>query len=121
VDKQKENADRHGRRNKNSFKVGDKVLLSTANLPTHALSIDMHNKKLRHRFIRVIKKHGDAYTLDLPKSMRLLPTFYAGRLKAYHSSLIDQNSDLPMVRRTPEHLNVQSPSLDPQAVVEPSS
>jgi hypothetical protein len=26
VDKQKENADRHGRRNKYSFKVGDKVL-----------------------------------------------------------------------------------------------
>jgi hypothetical protein len=124
VDKQKENADSHSRRNKNSFKVGDKVLLSTASLPTHALSIDMHNKKLRHRFIgpfRIIKKHGDAYTLDLLKSMRLHPTFYVARLKAYHSSLIDHDSDLSMVRRTPEQPNVQLPLLDPQAVVEPSS
>jgi hypothetical protein len=44
-----------------------------------------------------------------------------GRLKAYHSSLIDQDSDLPMVGRTPEQPNVRSPLLDPQAVVEPSS
>ena len=96
VDKQKENADRHGRKNMNSFKVNDKVLLSTANLPTHALSVDMHNKKLRHRFIgpfKVVKKHGDAYTLDLPKKMRLHPTFYVGRLKAYHSSLLEQTLD----------------------------
>jgi hypothetical protein len=98
VDKQKENADRHERKNLNSFKVRDKVLLSTANLPTHALSVNMHNKKLRHRFIgpfKVVRKHGDAYTLDLPKSMRLHPTFCVDRLKPYHSSLLEQNLDSP--------------------------
>ncbi|KAG2766840.1 hypothetical protein Pcac1_g21695 [Phytophthora cactorum] len=31
----------------------------------------------------VLEQHGNAYTLDIPSSMRLHPTFYVGRLKPY--------------------------------------
>jgi hypothetical protein len=89
VDRQKEQADKRGRRNTEVFKVNELVLLATANLPTHALS-QMKTRKLLDRFIgpfRVLHRHGDAYTLDLPKAMRLHPTFYVGRLKRYHRSM----------------------------------
>ena len=85
VDKQKEQADRKGRKHKEVFKVNDFVLLSTSNLPKHALS-NMQSTKLQHRFIgpfKVLKRLGDAYTIDIPKRMRLHPTFYVGRLKRY--------------------------------------
>jgi hypothetical protein len=87
VDRQKEQADKHGRKNKEQFKINDHVLLSTANLPKHALS-NTQSTKLQHRFIgpfKILKRHGDAYTLDIPKKMRLHPTFYVGRLKRYRS------------------------------------
>jgi hypothetical protein len=89
VDRQKEQADKRGRRNTEVFKVNELVLLATANLPAHALS-QMKTRKLLDRFIgpfRVLHRHGDAYTLDLPKAMRLHPTFYVGRLKRYHRSM----------------------------------
>ena len=69
----------------NCFKVGDLVLLSTGNLPEHAVS-NLGSSKLLPRFIgpfRVLKCNGSAYTLDVPTSMRLHPTFYVGRLKPY--------------------------------------
>jgi hypothetical protein len=37
VDKQKENADRNGRKNNETFKRNELVLLSTSNLPKHAI------------------------------------------------------------------------------------
>jgi hypothetical protein len=89
VDRQKEQADKRGRKNTEVFKVNDLVLLATANLPTHALS-NMKSRKLLDRFIgpfRVLSRHGDAYTIDVPKAMRLHPTFYVGRLKRYRRSM----------------------------------
>ncbi|ETP22193.1 hypothetical protein F441_04444 [Phytophthora nicotianae CJ01A1] len=71
VDRQKEYADRRGRKNVGRFVVGDRVLLST---------------KLAPRFIvpfKVTKVLGDAYTLQLPTALRLHPTFYVGRLRRY--------------------------------------
>jgi len=97
VDRQKEQADKRGRKNKEVFRVNDRVLLATANLPTHALS-NMQTRKLTDRFIgpfRVIRKNGDAYTIDLPKAMRLHPTFYVGRLKRYHPSLQEPAMEHP--------------------------
>ena len=85
IDKQKEQADKKGRKNKNIFTVGSLVLLSTALLPTHAIS-NLGSNKLLPRYIgpfKVLKKKGDAYTIDLPTSMRTHPTFYVGRLKEY--------------------------------------
>ena len=84
-DLQKEYADKRGRKNKQVYKVGDLVLLSTANLPEHSVS-NLKSPKLLPRFIgpfKVVKCNGDAYTLDIPTRMRLHPTFYVGRLKSY--------------------------------------
>ena len=85
-DKQKENADRNGRKNVNTFIVGDLVLLNAKNLPTSAVNA-VDSTKLRPRFIgpfKVLARKGHAYTLDLPTSMRTHPTFYVGLLKPYH-------------------------------------
>ena len=99
VDKQKENADKHGRKNKAKFKTNELVLLSTSNLPTHAVS-NLGSTKLLPRFIgpfRIVHRKGDAYTLDIPSGMRLHPTFYVGRLKKYQtwSPVEDINLDDP--------------------------
>ena len=88
VDKQKEYADRHGRKNKNIFTLGQLVLLSTKDLPKDALP-NMQSTKLVPRFIgpfKIVRCLGDAYTLDIPTKMRLHPTFYVGRLKEYFPS-----------------------------------
>ncbi|DBA03328.1 TPA: hypothetical protein N0F65_004605 [Lagenidium giganteum] len=86
VDTQKQHADAHGRGNHQEFNVGDLVLLSTENLPTHAVD-NGSSRKLLPRYIgpyKVIFKRGEAYTRDLPSKTRLHPTFYVGRLKANH-------------------------------------
>ncbi|GMF31562.1 unnamed protein product [Phytophthora fragariaefolia] len=85
INRQKLNADNDGRGNSNEFKVGSLVLLATQNLAKHAVS-DFGASKLAPRFIgpfTVLAKHGNTYTLDIPSSMRLHPTFYVGRLKPY--------------------------------------
>ncbi|GMF46262.1 unnamed protein product [Phytophthora fragariaefolia] len=85
VDRQKLNADNNGRGSTNEFKAGSLVLLATQNLAKHAAS-DFGAIKLAPRLIgpfTVLAKHGNAYTLAIPSSMRLHPTFYVGRLKPY--------------------------------------
>ena len=87
-DKQKQYADVKGRGNKNKFKVNALVLLSTKGIPTQAVT-NADSNKLLPRFIgpfKVLKRLGEAYTLDIPSGMKLHPTFYVGRLKAYHQS-----------------------------------
>jgi hypothetical protein len=86
VDLQKANADAKGRRNLEKFKEGDLVLLSTDNLKDHVVS-NLGTHKLLPKYIgpyKVVKCHEHAYTLNMPTSMRLHPTFYVGRLKRYH-------------------------------------
>ncbi|KAF1323243.1 hypothetical protein FI667_g10734, partial [Globisporangium splendens] len=96
VDGQKEQADKSGRKNTNEFKRNSFVLLSTANLPNRVVSSD--SNKLLPRYIgpfKVLGRIGDAYSLELPPTMRLHPTFYVGRLKAYHrhdDSLVSSSS-----------------------------
>ncbi|KAE9167660.1 hypothetical protein PF002_g30826, partial [Phytophthora fragariae] len=102
VDRQKLNADNNGRGNTNEFKVGSLVLLATQNLAKHAVS-DFGASKLAPRFIgpfTVLAKHGNAYTLDIPSSMHLHPTFYVGRLKPYsqHESPTPGDSARPSSR-----------------------
>ncbi|GMF56434.1 unnamed protein product [Phytophthora fragariaefolia] len=85
VGRQKLNADNNSRGNTNEFKVGSLVLLATQNLAKHAVS-DFGASLLAPLFIgpfTVLAKHGNAYTLDIPSSMRLHPTFYVGQLKPY--------------------------------------
>ncbi|GMF42708.1 unnamed protein product [Phytophthora fragariaefolia] len=84
-DRQKLNTDNNGRGNTNEFNVGSLVLLGTQNLAKHAVS-DFGASKLAPRFFglfTVLAKHGNAYKLDLPFSLRLHPTFYVGWLNPY--------------------------------------
>ena len=120
VDKQKEQADKRGRKHKEVFKINDLVLLSTANLPKHALS-NMQSTKFQHRFIgpfKVLKRHGDAYTLDIPRKMRLHPTFYVGRLKRYRRSDLHEDIDESSLSLSFRKTNEQSE--DHSSLREPS-
>ena len=109
VDRQKQNADRVGRKHTESFTIGDRVLLSTANLPLRNVS-NTGTNKLIPRFIgpfKVIARKGIAYTLDIPSYLRLHPTFYVGRLKRYHPAQDglsnDVTSDASAEVPTPAH------------------
>ncbi|OWZ18043.1 hypothetical protein PHMEG_0007928 [Phytophthora megakarya] len=97
VDRQKENADRSGRRNVERFRVGDQVLLSTDGIsPTSVRNLDANN--LTPRYIgpfTVLKVIRDAYRLQLPPTLKLHPTFYVGRLRRYRpASLPSDNPQL---------------------------
>ncbi|KAJ9529863.1 hypothetical protein QJQ45_022262 [Haematococcus lacustris] len=85
IDTQKLHADQHRRHEE--FEVGDLVLLSCANLN---LQTAVNSAKLQPRFVgpfKVLTKHSPvSYKLDLPSSMRILPTFHISRLRPYLSS-----------------------------------
>ncbi|KAE8988364.1 hypothetical protein PR002_g21789 [Phytophthora rubi] len=122
VDKQKENADKRGRKNMAKFETGDQVLLSTDGIRSSAVT-NLGASKLAPRFIgpfRVMKVNGEAYTLDIATSLRLHLTFYVGRLKKYRAATISStvSSLAPERRATPPPHDVQSAS--PQAPSEPA-
>ena len=88
-----------------TFNECDRLLLSTSGLPDTSVT-NLGANRLAPRYIgpfRVVKAHGDAYTLDLPTTMRLIPTFYVGRLKAYLPA------DLPSIRPH-SSVSAQSPT-----------
>ncbi|KAG3235801.1 hypothetical protein PI124_g19180 [Phytophthora idaei] len=92
VDRQKLNADNVGRGNTNEFEKSSLVLLAIQNMPRHAV-LDFGPSKLVPRFIgpfTVLERHDNAYTLDMPASMRLRPTIYVGRLKPGVSQLLER-------------------------------
>ncbi|ETI35050.1 hypothetical protein F443_18556, partial [Phytophthora nicotianae P1569] len=94
VDKQKEYADRRGRKNTSRFRRGDRVLLSTDGIKSAAVT-KLGANKLAPRYIgpfKVTQVIGDAYMLDIPKAMRLHPTFYVGRLKPYYPATIPSDA-----------------------------
>ena len=77
VDRQKRNADKHGRANDLSFNLNDLVLLSMVNLPKRVVT-NVGRSKLLPKFIglfRVLHRRGNAYTIELPRKMRTHPTF----------------------------------------------
>ncbi|OWZ01321.1 Pol Polyprotein [Phytophthora megakarya] len=95
--------------------MGSLVLLSTQNLPTHAVS-GFGASLLALRFIgpfTVTERHGSAYTLELPSDMRLHPTFYVGRLKPYVQPESSSRDDSPTTTRGASSASPQaaSPSL----------
>ena len=118
-DLQKFNTNKIGRSNKNIFKLGQSVLLSTINLPKHCLG-NIGANKLAPKYIgpfKVLHKQGESYTLDIPTRMRLHPTFYVGRLKPYYqtpSSLEGQlvlgDKDLSPLKSSNETSSLGAPS-----------
>ncbi|KAE8880188.1 hypothetical protein PF005_g11794 [Phytophthora fragariae] len=118
VDKQKENADKRGRKNMATF---DQVLLSTDGIRSSAVT-NLGASKHAPRFIgpfRVMKVNGEANTLDIPTSLRLHPTFYVGRLKKYHAATIPSTMIPPAPERRANVPHDVHPA-SPQAPSEPA-
>ncbi|GMF21917.1 unnamed protein product [Phytophthora fragariaefolia] len=70
-----------------------------------------------------MKVNGEAYTLDIPTSLRLHPTFYVGRLKKYYPATVPPAMDPPA--STPVHRANAPPDTPPAsptaAAVPPSA
>ncbi|KAF1334479.1 Pol protein, partial [Globisporangium splendens] len=115
-DKQKLYADKSGRKNKQTFCVGDKVLLSIKNPPNDAVTTLPSGSKLLPRFIRpytVVEKIGDLnYKLDLPTRMATHPVFYVGLLKRYHDATVDS---YPSAGARRSHQGAQTPPIETRA------
>ncbi|GMF25304.1 unnamed protein product [Phytophthora fragariaefolia] len=113
VDRQKAYADRRGRKNMSSFRRGERVLLSTDGIQGTAAT-NLGASKLAPRFIgpfKILMVVGDAYTLDIPTTMRLHPTFYVGHLKPYVPATIPApEAERPQLARTP-----RGPAVDANA------
>ena len=95
MDRQKRNADKHGRANVLLFNVGDLVLLSTVNLPKHIVT-NVDSSKLQPKYIgpfRVLRRKGNSYTIELPRRMRMHPTFHFGRLRPYYHHEVSSSGD----------------------------
>ena len=63
------------------FNFGDSVLISTVNLSKHVVT-NVGNSKLLPKYIgplRVLRRKGNAYKIELPRRIRTRPTFYVGR------------------------------------------
>uniref|UniRef100_A0AAV1UKE1 Tf2-1-like SH3-like domain-containing protein n=1 Tax=Peronospora matthiolae TaxID=2874970 RepID=A0AAV1UKE1_9STRA len=101
LDRKERNADKHG--NVFSSNEGDLGSMSTVNLPKHAVT-DVGSSKLLSRYIgpfRVLRRMGDAYTIELPRKMRTHSTFIVGRLRPYYQ--------YEPVSRCKEHLRGREP------------
>ena len=64
----------------------DLVLLSTINLPGHALT-NVGSRLILLKYIElflVLHRKGNAYMIKLPRSMRTHPTFHVCRLRPYY-------------------------------------
>ena len=84
-DKQKEQADKNGRKNKDRYAKGDLVLLNAKNLPLDRVNA-VGSSKLRPRYVgpfKVLHVNGRSCTLQLPPTLQTHPTFYVGMLKPY--------------------------------------
>ncbi|KAG3232768.1 hypothetical protein PI124_g22153 [Phytophthora idaei] len=81
VDKQKENADKRGRKYTNSFTTAPVDHWHQGLRGNQPRREQTRAALYAYWTVTVTKVIADAYTLDIPTSLRLHPTFYVGRLK----------------------------------------
>ena len=92
-----------GLSNLHLFNEGDLVLLSTVNLPRHIVT-NVGSNKLLPKFIGpfcVLRRLGNAYTIELPRKTRTHPTFYVGRLRPYYQYWDSSGEDSPCAQASP--------------------
>ena len=104
--RQKKYADEH--RREQSFAVGDRVLLATANLKL--VGEAKRARKFTERYIGPFRvksiRNANAYELELPPSMRIHPTINVSQLKEYHDgSAAFPTRPSPLTRPAPEAIN----------------
>ena len=64
----------------------------------------MGSNKLLPKFIgpfRVLRRIGNAYTIELPRKMRTHPTFHVGRLRPYHQYETSSGEEIPCAQASP--------------------
>ncbi|ETM35044.1 hypothetical protein L914_17996, partial [Phytophthora nicotianae] len=96
----KEYADRRGRKNTSRFRRDDRVLLSTDGIPSAAVT-NLGANKLAPRFIgpfKVTQVIEDAYTLDIPKSMRLHQCLQIAQATHHHPTPLFRLRGEPLSR-----------------------
>ncbi|GMF59799.1 unnamed protein product [Phytophthora fragariaefolia] len=99
-----------------TFTIGEQVPLSTDSIRSSAVT-NLGASKLTPRFIgpfRVMKVNREAYTLDIPTSLRLHPKFYVGRLKKYNPATVPSATDPPA--STPERRANAPPDAPPASL-----
>jgi hypothetical protein len=104
--RQKKYADEH--RRALTFKVGDRVLLATANLKL--VGEAKRARKFTERYIGPFRvkavRNANAYELELPPSMRIHPTINISQLKEYHDgSAAFPTRPAPLTRPEPAAIN----------------
>ena len=92
----KEQADKH--RRDHSFKIGDKVLLSTKNLKLPST----HSRKLSPKWVGPFtitrQKHRDSFELDLDGKFQIYPVFHVNLLKPW---INNNNTEFPDRHQNP--------------------
>ena len=99
------------------FKVGDRVLLSTANLNTQERMAKLIPKWIGpYRVKRVVSRV--AYELELPASVRIYPVVHVSQLRAY----VDGGATFPsrecVLRPEPELLDTGEPAWEVEEVLD---
>jgi hypothetical protein len=92
-------ADKHHR--DHSFKIGDKVLLSTKNLKLPSTHSHKLSPKWVGPFMITRQKHGDSFELDLKGKFQIHPVFHVNLLKPWidnnNTEFPDRHQDPPPV------------------------
>lgn len=102
-----------------SFAVGDRVLLSTANLRRSGIMVGA--PKLLPKFIgpyrisKVISRH--AYQLDLPPTMRVHPVFHIHLLKPFHDPTAAFPARLHEPTPEPEFVDEEEPVWEVESIL----
>ncbi|CAI5710045.1 unnamed protein product [Peronospora effusa] len=130
-DKQKQYADQHGRKNNEHFSVDDKVLLGTANLPKHAVSVLLVDHKRSHIRIFLLR------SIDIDCESSVVADQTTGKVNNFpytrptteywvieEDSALDAGLSSPVARVCPNGSSdgvtpddpSYSPSLDPKSV-----